>query len=298
MAQEHRGIENVDDLFWGDDVDTALADARANVQLSQKSRRRRLDRHLRRALAVPVEKRITTIERDLRRLRQSERNDHHYLVYVNLPEYHGEIWAGANLVHRFRVVVGGKRRINSTPRITSKIHTVIFNPFWNVPRRIYQTEMKGAADKWIEEGNGTEPKDYWASKGYELKGRNPKTQWLRRPPGRGNPLGKVKFLFENRHAVFLHDTPSKKLFRKPRRAFSHGCIRVQHPVEFAEQLLRRDGSWDVAQSEGVMHHYRRTPIRLRRPVPLVLDYITTRVTEDGHVMFLSDLYKLARPRRK
>jgi murein L,D-transpeptidase YcbB/YkuD len=104
----------------------------------------------------------------------------------------------------------------------------------------------------------------------------------------------VKLLFENRHAVYLHDTPSKKLFKKARRAFSHGCMRVEGPVALAEVLLRRDGSWPDAVEARVLEHWEETPIQLIRPVPLFVEYVTvvsdTESGTPGAVRFLWDVY--------
>ena len=115
--------------------------------------------------------------------------------------------------------------------------------------------------------------------------------FVRRRPGPGNALGRVKFIFDNRHFVFLHDTPSKSKFRSQRRAFSHGCIRVQDPLVLAELLLRRDGSLHVAEEAKVLKHYRETTIQLKEPIPVVLDYVTARVDQTGRVHFLEDLYE-------
>ncbi len=253
-------------------------------------------------LTVPVSERIATLELNLERLRRTELRDYDYAVFVNLPSYHGEVWDGPERLRRFRVVVGGAklrggRRINATPILTAFIYRVVYNPYWNVPRRIFQKEILAAARKWVAksgEQGATEVK-YLASRGYQLKGSGGlDKQWIRKPPGPNNPLGKVKILFENRHFVYLHDTNSKDKFRRTRRAFSHGCMRVHEPLELAEMLLRRDGTWHVAEQKRVMEHHRKTEIDLDHPVPIVTDYITARVNDRGRVEFLNDMYRLDR----
>ena len=254
------------------------------------------------SLTVPVSERIATLELNLARLRRSDLRDYSYAVFVNLPSYHGEVWDGPELLRRFRVVVGGAKlrggqRINATPVLTSYIYRLVYNPYWNVPRRIYETEILSAARKWVAKSGeaGASEVKYLASRGYQLKGSGGvEKQWIRKPPGPNNPLGKVKILFENRYFVYLHDTNSKDKFLHTRRAFSHGCMRVHEPLDLAELLLRRDGSWRIVEDKQVMEHYRKTEIDLVNPVPIVTDYITNRVDETGRVEFLHDVYRLDR----
>ena len=115
--------------------------------------------------------------------------------------------------------------------------------------------------------------------------------WVRRRPGPGNALGKVKFLFENRWSVFLHDTPQKRKFNATRRAFSHGCVRVHRPLELAELLLKRDGQWAEVEKAKVMSHYKESVFRMKAPVWLVVDYMTARVNDAGRATFYPDVYR-------
>jgi len=119
---------------------------------------------------------------------------------------------------------------------------------------------------------------------------------VRQGPGRGNALGQVKFMFPNEHAIYLHDTPSKRLFDRSMRALSHGCIRVRDPLTLAERLLEVDGigratieSW---VADGYNHH-----VRLAEPVPVHLVYVTAWVDPDGAVHFREDIYGRERARR-
>lgn len=322
---------------WDEALTTALEDARERYQLRRKRGRKLIDDTLLSALAVPVSERIQTLELNLERLRRSALNDHDYKVYVNLPDYHGEVWDGPERLLRFKIVIGSTRRekgrmVNATPTLSSRIHRIIYNPWWNVPKRIFEDELKPAATKWARKkaeaaaaaeggdpgGEGTlvsaapaptpspavaEPSGadegpvdpamrsgYWEDKGFVVMGGE-KRQWVRRKPGPGNALGKVKFIFENRHAVFLHDTPAKKKFRAVRRSFSHGCMRVGRPLDLAQLLLERDGTWHVAERKRVMKHYKNAPITLNTPVPIVVDYVTARVDDEGRVHWLHDVYK-------
>ena len=213
---------------------------------------------------------------------------------MNLQEFVGHVVEDGRQIHAFNVVVGrpsGGSLKNATPTLSSTIRAVIFNPPWVVPKRIFREEMMSVyADEIPPELDEMAFEAFWDSKGYELHGRTEKSRYLRLPPGPKNPLGKVKLMFENRSSVYLHDTPSKKLFAKTRRAFSHGCLRTQNPFELAELLLRRDCTWAAAEDAQVMTHWEETPIDLRHPVPLLIEYIPVVGTPDGGVTFLWDMY--------
>jgi murein L,D-transpeptidase YcbB/YkuD len=114
---------------------------------------------------------------------------------------------------------------------------------------------------------------------------------LRQPPIPGNALGKVKFLFPNEYDVYLHDTPSKSLFARARRAFSHGCVRVQNPQALAEWLLRGRDDWSAERIDAAMKGSRQIQVNLKESVPVALIYHTTAV-EDGNAYFFDDIYGL------
>ncbi len=130
---------------------------------------------------------------------------------------------------------------------------------------------------------------FWAEKGYEVRGRTERSRYLEQPPGPKNPLGKVKLIFENRNSVYLHDTPGKRLFGRARRAYSHGCLRLQDPVGLAEQLLKRDGTWGDVLDAGALEHWRETPVHLISPIPIVVEYQLASAGPDG-VRFFWDVY--------
>jgi murein L,D-transpeptidase YcbB/YkuD len=108
-------------------------------------------------------------------------------------------------------------------------------------------------------------------------------------PGPDNALGRVKFMFPNEHAVYLHDTPSKHLFGKAERAFSAGCIRVERPFDFAEVLMGRDG-WTQERFKEVLDSGEIRTVFLSKPLPVLLLYWTAEVREDGVVYFYQDIY--------
>ena len=109
-------------------------------------------------------------------------------------------------------------------------------------------------------------------------------------PGRGNALGNVKFMFPNKFAIYLHDTPSKRLFRRDVRAYSHGCVRVERPVEFAEYLLTGQVEEPRAYYNRLLKRGRERQVNLDRPLPVHLTYRTSWVDADGTYQFRGDIY--------
>jgi hypothetical protein len=286
----------------GDTWDDALTASLRGFRLAHQLRRKRkakhlLDKKLVRALSQPIAKRVATLKRNIKRWRKSALRDHTYKLFMNLPDFHGELWDGAKQLHRFKIIIGsarfrGKRRVNATPLLSSYVTTIIYNPYWNVPKRIALEELLPMAERKSEESEeGLTPEEILEKKGYEIRNKNPAKPILRMKPGPRNALGKVKFIFENRHFVFLHDTPSKRKFRPIRRAFSHGCMRVHQPLTLAEILIKRDGTWHLVLKKKVFKHYRETPITLKKPIPIVVEYFTARVDDEGMVHWLHDVYK-------
>ena len=114
---------------------------------------------------------------------------------------------------------------------------------------------------------------------------------IRQRPGAGNALGRIKFLFPNQHDVYLHDTPSKSLFQRSFRAYSHGCVRVQNPMEFAGALLALEPNITVASLESMFGNSERW-VNLETHVPVQITYFTLRVDEDGTIRSYGDVYGL------
>ena len=114
---------------------------------------------------------------------------------------------------------------------------------------------------------------------------------IRQKPGEKNALGKVKFLFPNSFNIYFHDTPSKSLFAKNKRAFSHGCIRLSDPVRMANYLLRNQPEWTAAKIEEAMNSDKEKFVKLKKPVPVLITYYTAWVDENGELNFREDIYE-------
>jgi murein L,D-transpeptidase YcbB/YkuD len=115
---------------------------------------------------------------------------------------------------------------------------------------------------------------------------------LRQNPGPSNPLGRVKFLFPNKHSVYLHDTPNRGYFQRAQRNFSHGCIRVEKPVELADFVLSSDPSWTDERVRSAISKGRTQTIDVPMPVTVYILYFTAWANEDGSVSFHKDIYGL------
>ena len=219
-------------------------------------------------------------------------------VWVNVPEFYAELRDGAELVYRWKVVVGRERRSvdaqgntrGRTPLFSDSMEYIVFNPYWNVPSQIREEEY----DSLI-----AEDPNWLFDNGFEIA-IDGSREWLRQLPGSGNALGRVKFLFPNSHDVYMHDTPSRSLFSRAVRNYSHGCVRVDDPLVLARRLLERDRDWSRHRAQRYVDRMldagEEQWISLIDPLPVHIEYISVSVDEDGRPNFLADPYSLDRPR--
>jgi murein L,D-transpeptidase YcbB/YkuD len=172
------------------------------------------------------------------------------------------------------VVVG--KATNKTVIFRGDMKYVVFSPYWNVPPSIINKEILPAMKR---------NPNYLAKHNMEYNGGK-----IRQKPGPNNSLGLVKFLFPNSFNIYLHDTPSKSLFKEDKRAFSHGCIRVSEPFELARYLLRHDPSWTPEKINGAMNSGKEQYVTLKNTVPVYLVYFTAFVDAQGKLNFRDDIY--------
>lgn len=213
-------------------------------------------------------------------------------VAVNIPEFRLNIVEDGSSVYTTRVVVGTTR--HQTPVFSDEIEHVVVNPYWNVPASIASNEIAPQlinnpgylARQNMELLYGGQIVNAAAVDWTRTSMRNFR---IRQRPGDGNALGRIKFLFPNQHDVYLHDTPSKSLFQRSVRAFSHGCIRVQNPMEFADALLSFEPELTAASLEGMFGSKERW-VNLKTHVPVHISYFTLRVDPDGTIRSYGDIY--------
>jgi len=196
-------------------------------------------------------------------------------IMVNVPEFRLRLVDGDSIIHQTRVIVGKEK--SQTPIFSENMKYLVVNPSWTVPPSILKKEFLPAL--------ANDPY-YAAKKGYKVirKGNRITVQ---QPPGERNALGYIKFMFPNQHAVYLHDTPNRNLFGAGKRAFSHGCVRVDQPFQLAEEVLGE--KWSEARLKGLIGKGERY-LNLSRPLPVHLTYFTLSVDEKGEVKTFNDLY--------
>lgn len=218
-------------------------------------------------------------------------------VWVNIPEYMLRIYYNDTLFSMHRVVVGKPE--NQTPQLQSRIRTIVALPYWTQPHSIASKEflpaMKHNPNYAIRNHfkvfRGKEEVDPLTINWKRYKEKNFPFR-VRQEPGDDNALGLVKFEFNNRFGVYLHDTPSKGFFNKDVRAYSHGCVRVQMPDSLARFILSRDDKQKMTRDslDSIIMRREHLPIALRKPIPVQLDYITVVADTMGNMIFYTDIY--------
>jgi len=171
---------------------------------------------------------------------------------------------------------------------------VVFSPYWNVPTSILRKETIPAVlrDPGYLDRNELEvvhAGHVVSASGVDWSDPDLNVQ-IRQRPGAKNSLGLVKFLFPNKFDVYLHDTPAGSLFAKLERDFSHGCVRVEKPVDLARWVLRDQPEWTAPRIDAAMHAGREQHVALERRIPVYIVYATAWVDEEGRLNFRDDLY--------
>lgn len=232
------------------------------------------------ALNTPVASQIRQLELNRARARDDavRRRAPRY-VEVNIPAFELRLIENGEVVLRSRVIVGDAD--TPTPIFDDQIRYIELNPYWYVPASIVPELVRQA-------GGDT---SYFQRNNYIVRGGPGTGEPLRlvQRPGPGNALGRMKFLFPNHHAVYLHDTSQPRLFGRAERSLSHGCVRVEKPMELAVALLARDG-WDEARIQAALARGKTQRIELSEPVPVLLEYRTAFIDDAGALQFRPDIY--------
>ncbi len=213
-------------------------------------------------------------------------------VEVNIPEFTVWIMKDGKSVHSTRVVVG--RPTNMTPVFSDEIEDIVVNPYWNVPPSIATNEIKPhliadpgyLASQNMEMLSGSKVIDASA---IDWTTTNINNYRVRQKPGGANALGQVKFIFPNPLDIYLHDTPSKSLFSRSYRAYSHGCVRVQNPIDFAGALVATNAGISEDTVKAAFGPTEKW-IQLKNHIPVHLMYFTLRVDDDGTIRSYGDVY--------
>ncbi|SDH23131.1 MULTISPECIES: L,D-transpeptidase family protein [Bosea] len=197
-------------------------------------------------------------------------------IIANVPEMRVRVIRSGKVVHETRAIIG--KPDSATPIFSHKMDHVIVNPSWYVPPSILKKEFLP--------GLAADP-NYAAKRGYIVTRTKSGGISVRQPPGERNALGWIKFMFPNEHAVYLHDTPNRRLFAGERRALSHGCVRVENPFALADQVLGPE--WTHERLKRLIGKGERR-INLPQPLPIHLVYNTIVVGDHGQIHRFDDVY--------
>ena len=212
-------------------------------------------------------------------------------VFVNPPAFEVRVIDKGQTVWESRVIVG--KAMTQTSAFHDEMETVVFNPSWGVPPSIIANEYlpklrddPGYLDRIGFKVVNSQGKvvrsssvDWWSYGGKVPYG-------IQQPPGVKNALGELKFLFPNSHNIYMHDTPSRELFDEDVRTFSHGCVRVQNPREFAQVIL----GWDPIKVDEYVDSEKSQSIKLPVKVPVHIAYFTAWPDENGGIAYFNDIY--------
>jgi murein L,D-transpeptidase YcbB/YkuD len=232
-------------------------------------------------LNVPAAERRRQVELNLERWRWLPESLGERYVLVNVPAYELEVIERGERRLAMRVVVG--KPYQQTPAFSDAIENLELNPYWNVPPSIVEAEIVPAMDK--------DP-SYLAKENMEIVGEEGDRLEIRQRPGPKNSLGKIKFVLPNDLNIYLHDTPAESLFDRRARSFSHGCIRLESPLDLADMLLSTEPGWDRRRLEEEIATGENRSVRLSTPVPVHILYWTAWVDERGDLQFRRDPYQV------
>jgi murein L,D-transpeptidase YcbB/YkuD len=253
-------------------------------------------------LNLTADARVNQIKLNMERWRWLPQDLGRRRVEVNIAAYELQLIDDDEVAIRMRVVVGKSYR--RTPVFSDTIRYIVLNPNWHVPKSIAVEELipRIQKDSTYLERFGMR----LLTAGPDATDVDPRTvDWkaitvenfpyrLRQEPGRLNALGRMKFMFPNRYDVYLHDTPSRHLFAEAQRDFSHGCIRLEKPLDLAIYLMRKS-KWNQEQIERALDEGTERSIYLPRPIPVHLLYFTAWADEDGTIQFRRDINGVDRP---
>jgi murein L,D-transpeptidase YcbB/YkuD len=281
LLREKLGLPAVrDDNFY----DKPLADAVAEFQKDK---------------GLPASGRLTNQTVDALNGKRQERNDQIIVanmerwrwiprdlgkahVVLNIPDYTLQVYNHGASIWKTKVVVG-KPGTHATPLLSETMKYITVNPTWNVPPSIVYNEYLPALQQ--------DP-TVLKRMGLNLTQNPDGSVHISQPPGEANALGRIRFNFPNRFLVYQHDTPDKHLFAQTKRAYSHGCMRVENPVKYAEVMtgLGMPGHGYTQDQIKAMYGHSEVDLRFTNPIPVHITYQTAFVDESGHLQIREDLY--------
>lgn len=245
-----------------------------------------------RSVAERLQSVIVAMERE--RWLNKERGKRH--VLVNIPDFTAKIIDNGKVTFQTRSVVGARQDDRPTPEFSDTMEFMVVNPSWYVPRSIVVKEYlpKLRSNPYaVRHIEITDSRGRVVNRGAVNFAQYSETTFpfaMREPPSQGNALGLVKFMFPNPYNIYLHDTPAKKLFSREVRAYSHGCVRLADPFDFAYTLLARQSRDPQGLFQSTLATGKETRVDLEQPVPVHLIYRTAFTTPKGQIHYRRDIY--------
>ncbi len=257
-----------------------------------------------RFLNVTAKRKVALIRLNLERMRWLPRDLGQKYLLVNIPEYKLRLYENNDIKLNMAVIVGDTKF--PTPVFSDKMAYVVLNPNWNIPDSIAKNELipKLLKDPNYLANNGIDIYAGWNGAVEKVDSKevldsailqdetNLQTFRFSQNSSKANPLGKMKFMFPNKHSVYIHDTPGKSLFTYARRAFSHGCIRLSKPEELLSTIASEDKNLDITKANEILANAAITDksIGLDKKIPIHIVYLTSWVDENGVLQFRDDIY--------
>ena len=264
-------------------------------------------------LNTPFSKRVEQIELAMERLRWLPDQQQEAFILVNIPAF--QLWAydtglSQSDLLTMKVIVGkaknrikaneeeSKKKALQTPIFTARLSYLVFNPYWNIPKSILIQEILPLLEKdpdYLQKNNMeivsrfTHNAPVYAINKNNIRRLYSGQLHLRQRPGRKNALGHIKFIFPNNYNIYLHDTPAHSLFKRNKRDFSHGCIRVENPNELAQFVLRNQPEWDAAKIKEAMKANKPSILDVKQKIPVLIFYSTAFINRTG-LAFYPDIY--------
>jgi len=222
-------------------------------------------------------------------------------IFVNVPAYELKLRENNLVTFESKVIVGKKK--TATPEIKDSLKYIIAYPYWNIPRKISLEEIivKAQKDSTYFDKNNYELLTYRRDTvnmdtiNWNEMNEDTFTYLIRQKGGGYNSLGYVKFIFPNKYAIYLHDTPAKSLFKRELRSYSHGCVRVEKALSMASHILESDENKYTPDS---MYNYikkrKEKSIKLNSTLPVYIYYLTVKGSDNGDLIFYNDIYGIDR----
>jgi murein L,D-transpeptidase YcbB/YkuD len=254
------------------------------------------------ALNVSIDKKINTVLINIDRVKWLPRHNNQRYLIVNLPEFMLHYIEDKKVKKQLRVIIGDKK--HPTPIFSQEISYIVLNPYWKIPEGIVRREV---IPKMIRNRNylrkqGIVAHRTWDENSRIINVRNlywEQYLWrgvkfpyrLMQPPGPRNALGKIKFKFPNQFAVYLHDTPTRHLFKKDIRAFSHGCVRLSNPKSLFDTIASFNKNIDIKRADKILKGKRKVQYNLKNKLPIYIIYLTAGMSNEGDLEFRNDIYR-------